>query len=134
MKFLRTTFLSVCLFLPLVVMAQEEVGSVTSNEALVGYWQKEGSSTIMDVKVVDGKVEGVITRSDWEPGFVGKTFIRNLEAGKKSKRWIGEGFDMKTSKYRKITISFKNETVLKTKVKGRKSALWVRVESKFDVI
>lgn len=134
MKFIKTVFLSACLFLPSVVMAQDDVDSANSNEALVGYWQKEGSSTIMDVRMVDGKVEGVITRSDWEPGFVGKIFIRNLEAGKKSKRWVGEGFDMKTSKYRKLTISFKNETVLKTKVKGRKSALWVRVESKFDVI
>ncbi len=134
MKFYKVLSLLFVITLSQVVLAQGQLDDEIQYQEVVGYWQKEGSSTILELKRAEDAIQGVITRADWEPNLIGKTYIRELSADKKPKTWVGEGYDQKKDRYRKVSISVKEVNVIKIKIKGRRSALWRRVESKDKVM
>lgn len=101
-------------------------------EKMIGFWQKKGSVIVLEIVKTDGRLEGTIVRSDWEPGLVGKVFAKNLEV--ESKRKLkGELLDLKSNEYRPGSLSEKRGQTLSIRVKGRKPTLWMKSESKDHV-
>ena len=106
------------------------VEAAEQDNKLLGYWQKKGEAVVLEMKQVDGKIEGIIVRADWEPGLVEKVFVRNIEFESDSENWKGEFYDTRSDQFRQGSISARKSDTLSIKVKGRRRVSWIKTESK----
>jgi len=99
---------------------------------LIGFWQDKDQPVVVEMKLVDDKVQGMVASNSDKPNTVGKHLFRDLIHDAGTGQWSGRIYVLKLGAEKNVVVVMQGKDQFLMTVKVgllSKKVLWNRVES-----
>jgi uncharacterized protein (DUF2147 family) len=106
--------------------------SAVAEQPLAGFWKHEDKLVVVEMKPVDGLVQGIVASNSEKPDSVGKRLFRDLAFKADDKQWQGRIFVLKLGEEKDVTVVLQTPDQFKMTVKlglFSKKVIWNRVKT-----